>query len=103
MELIELKTAIDAAKGKSEHTDIIFDTATESEIVYMLRSLPTVDAVPVVHGKWIYNTDDFDPKIRCSCCNYNKPMIASDGGIPMVFSLPKYCEMCGALMDGKAE
>lgn len=46
-DLISRKAAIDQAMGKLDHTDLIFDTATESEIVYMLRSLPSVPAVPL--------------------------------------------------------
>ena len=41
--LIRRGDAINAAKGKSEYTDTIFDEAIESEIVYMIRALPTVD------------------------------------------------------------
>lgn len=47
MELIDRKMAIDQAMGKLDYTDVVFDTATESEIVYMLRSLPSVPAVPL--------------------------------------------------------
>lgn len=46
-DLISRKAAIDQAMGKLDYTDLVFDTATESEIVYMLRSLPSVPAVPL--------------------------------------------------------
>lgn len=46
-DLISRKAAIDQAMGKLDYTDVVFDTATESEIVYMLRSLPSVPAVPL--------------------------------------------------------
>lgn len=46
-DLISRKAAIDQTMGKLDYTDVLFDTATESEIVYMLRSLPSVPAVPL--------------------------------------------------------
>lgn len=55
-----------------------------------LKAIPTVDAVPVVHGMWIdENPDDFlDPRMRCSICR----VIASP---LMKWS---YCPNCGAKM-----
>ena len=49
-----------------------------------LSYLPTVDAVPVVHGKWDRTTSDYE----CSNCQY-----------PMDYITP-YCPNCGARMDG---
>lgn len=49
------------------------------------------------HGKWIYNTDDFTPKMRCSACGYNKPMVAGEG----IEQEPNnFCPHCGADMRG---
>ena len=52
-----------------------------------LKNAPTVDAVPVVHGRWIRRTD-YPMKYECSECGHLKD-----------FSRP-YCELCGAKMDG---
>jgi DNA-directed RNA polymerase subunit RPC12/RpoP len=57
----------------------------------------TVDAVEVVHGRWMVNTDDFTPAYRCSACGYNKPMIA---GERISQGAMNYCPTCGAKMDG---
>ena len=46
-ELISRETAIRQTMGKLDYVDTIFDKPTESEIVYMLRSLPSVPAVPL--------------------------------------------------------
>lgn len=75
------------------------DACRECETEYRLAILdaPTVDAVPVVHGRWIYNTDDFTPAHRCSACGYNKPMIAGEG---VSQGAMNYCPNCGAKMDG---
>ena len=51
---------------------------------------PTVDAVEVVHGRWIYEPVEFSivKDIRCSVCRrYVK--------VP-----ENYCPDCGAKMDG---
>ena len=47
----------------------------------------TVDAVPVVHGRWIKRTS-YPIKYVCSECGHLKE-----------FAKP-YCELCGAKMDG---
>lgn len=53
-----------------------------------IDAMPTVDAVPVVHGHWI----DKDGGIAtCSVC----------GDRWGVWSVMKYCPNCGAKMDGK--
>lgn len=52
----------------------------------------------VKHGKWIYNTDDFSPKMRCSVCGYNKPLVA---GVGIEQEPNDYCNKCGAKMDGE--
>lgn len=60
----------------------------------MLEEAPTVDAVEVVHGRWIYKWDaERDPKkyfirIVCSECNLHTGQRSN------------YCPQCGAKMDG---
>ena len=59
-------------------------------------NFPTVDAVPVKHGKWIQRTEYIDDMgftgCRCSECNYWKPM-----------GEWHYCPNCGARMDAERE
>lgn len=55
---------------------------------------PTIDAVPVVHGRWILG----DP-ITCSVCW--KPAAEHDS--PITFLESPYCPWCGAKMDEKEE
>ena len=53
-DLISRETAIRQTMGKLDYVDTIFDKPTESEIVYMLRSLPTVPAAPLDElCKWL--------------------------------------------------
>ena len=63
----------------------------------VIEDAPTADVEEVKHGEWIYNTDDFTPKMRCSVCGYNKPLVAGEN----VEQQPSdYCNNCGAKMDG---
>lgn len=52
-----------------------------------VKDMPTIDAVPVVHGHWIIYPD----VCVCSECNEQSPGIF------------KYCPNCGALMDMEAK
>ena len=62
------------------------------DAVGIIKDIPAVDAVPVVHGQWIdENPDDFlDPRMRCSICR----VIAS----PLIKW--RYCPNCGAKNEG---
>ena len=61
----------------------------------MLIQLPSVDAVPVVHGRWIFGKDDETGERdvyawACSVCGEKYPW------------RPHYCPNCGADMrDGR--
>lgn len=61
----------------------------------LIDKQPTVEATPIVHGKWIKDeclSTDFSPVYDCSECG--KPIEQ------MYVTLPQRCEHCGALMDG---
>lgn len=69
-DLISRETAIRQTMGKLDYVDTIFDKPTESEIVYMLRSLPSVPAVPLdklcewlaKNASWYATEIDGDPE-----------------------------------------
>lgn len=113
-DLISRAAAIGAFTGKPPeyyHT---------SYIVSELSSVPAVDAVPVVHGKWElaateHNAYRWQVDAVCSCCGFVKQGVWG-GFFPDVPSeiaesvalryagkvkLPRYCETCGAKMDGE--
>ena len=50
-----------------------------------VRNAPTIDAVPVVHGKWKWSHGG-----QCSECGYHNSNFDYN-----------YCPNCGAKMDGK--
>ena len=59
--------------------------------------LQDLDVREVKRGHWIYNTDDFTPKMRCSVCGYNKPIAAGEN----IEQEPSdFCNKCGADMRG---
>jgi hypothetical protein len=59
----------------------------------MIDNAPTVDAVEVVHGRWVDRIDGygFCGLPRCSICG------------SVSFTTSKYCQDCGAKMDGGNE
>ena len=58
-----------------------------------IEAAPTVDAVPVVYGKWESNSDRLDTLI-CSICKFGFDMWKHDPH--------NYCPNCGAKMDLEA-
>ena len=55
--------------------------------ILMLEDAPTVDAAPVVHGRWL----EGNSRQPCSVCRYRG------------MKSWKYCPNCGAKMDGGHE
>ena len=56
-----------------------------------IDSVPTVEAVEVKLGKWLYDTDDiYDPNCKCSVC----------GNRELALLRWNYCPNCGARMEG---
>ena len=60
-----------------------------------LDDAPTVDAVPVVHGRWNCSDDAYESAV-CSACGW-------DTTEPWAYIKEwfKFCPNCGASMDGK--
>ena len=62
-------------------TEICFSELMMKNIIDLQ---PTVEAVPVVHARWLWLDG-----VRCSKCNYK---LQTTG-------IPSYCPHCGAKMD----
>lgn len=60
------------------------------DVEEILKSIPPVDAAPVVHGKWIHFEDDDPWEWTCSACMKNSELHGE---------YPNYCPNCGAKMD----
>lgn len=65
-----------------------------------VKALPAVNAVPVVHARWIYSGDmdsDGNSQGYCSRCG------AGDKHRADLKNFVPYCWKCGARMDGEAD
>lgn len=72
-----------------------YDAISLDGMIRGLTQAPTVDAVEVVHGRWIGETGGYMWRQNCSVCNepvYNK-----------MKPYYNYCPYCGAKMDGGNE
>lgn len=63
---------------------------SERDVVDMLESRPTIDAVPVVRGEWEVAIG-YDPNKKVQCQNCYK----------MAYEPTPYCPNCGAKMTGE--
>ena len=77
----------DAFLERMSHTDRFFG------VVYDINDSPTVDAVPVVHGKW-NSMDGYKTRKVCSECGWD---------VPEYGKFYSYCPNCGAKMDLEEE
>lgn len=73
---------------------------TWEEVLDSISAIPVSDVVPVQHGRWILNTDDFTPNMRCSVCAINFPVICGDHTKTELYN---HCPNCGAKMDLEAD
>ena len=66
----------------------------------IVDAIPTVDAVPVVHGRWINTGDSYEDEY----CRYNYWECSACGNrIAGRYGLHNYCPNCGSLMDREVE
>lgn len=95
------------------HTDIVnhmqyIDDSTVSVCISEIEEAPTVDAVPVVHGRWevVMHKQDIAYYAQCDHCGFEHAC-GSKGLGSLIDELEpffyNYCPNCGALMDGGEE
>lgn len=65
-----------------------------SDMIAIIEDIPTIDAKPVRHGRWIFGSSKTSCWMTCSIC------CKSQSGQTATFS---YCPNCGARMDGGAD
>lgn len=70
-----------------------------------IDSAPSVDAMPVVHGRWLEERPNtYMRKVKCSVCNGPAPFICKSAdyygrNMHGDFAKTKYCPCCGARME----
>ena len=67
----------------------VYDAIALDGMIKALNEAPTVDAVEVVHGRWMHHENDI---AYCSNCEADA---VEDG--------TNYCPNCGAKMDGDGD
>ena len=82
--------------GANDYNDPYYGY-TAGEIYEALCKTPTVDAVEVVHGRWILEQEfeDGTADYKCSACDYDDTFHRN-----LVNAFYNYCPYCGAKMDG---
>ena len=91
---------LDFAISKIKDEGLLGSGYSNDERIYdvcdMLKSCPTVDAVEVVHGRWIWSEED-----ECwICSNCEMSALNNYRGNS---AESNYCPTCGAKMDGGNE
>lgn len=87
----------DASGNYYGHADVVF--------VNDIENAPIVDAVEVVHGRWVdrYGGKYANPLYECSECKKKAPYKFEDDSLQIglwLQDLTDYCPNCGAKMDG---
>lgn len=78
--------------------EIYYRNTFDSGVRRVLKEIftaPTVDAVEVVHGRWITERTPVETEFECSECGFL--LIDADSHAKMEYN---YCPNCGAKMDG---
>ena len=79
------------------------DTMMMYEIKGMIDNSPTIDAMPIVHARWVYDPNAQDWGIggyRCSeCKTRNNNLPVEEKYHPSWCAGSKFCPRCGAIMD----
>ena len=81
----------------------MYDEFPVGYIMGLIDEQPTVDAAPVVHGRWIDYDEAYSyAEIQCSVClkTYHGDDLCSVGDNTLL-GFPHYCPHCGARMDGE--
>ena len=95
MQLIDVGEALMRVTDAPVRT---MDSLTTKAFIYAaIKTLPTIDAEPVVHGRW---SKQKDGTLDCSACRSTAPY--KEDWYGEVIEAPIYprCPYCGAIMDG---
>ena len=92
-ELIDREAVREFIKSYSHSTDVVYHMEKH------LYEVPTIEAVPVVHGEWIFQgTGGSMGTKTCSVCGYQ-----SWQSKMRMDNMGNYCPKCGARMGERRE
>lgn len=102
-DLISRAAAVDILRARSEMAmgtpKMVFEASAK-----ILEKLPSVDAEPVKHGRWIFDKNANDWGIGgyvCSECRAkNNNLPCAETMNPMLFVGSSFCPNCGVKMGG---
>lgn len=94
-EYIERAAAVKSVLRMRRPENSVAQNRMLSMIQMDMLKLPAADVAPVVHGRWVHLGGD---EWCCSACGF---VITTEGSWDK--PTKKYCEDCGAKMDGGAE
>lgn len=77
-----------------------FNNPTPGKMCHELAEECVVDAVPVVHGHWVFHEERYCPPV-CSVCKSQIKTPGYCGKDEFYISNYKFCPNCGATMDEK--
>lgn len=107
-DLISRAAAIECAIDAVDNWDGGWNPNREEYIRKYFQELPAVDAVPVVHGRWVrvrgYVTPGGDPVWKCSECGKGTHVYGIEHGSYGAYVADGQwvsCPNCGARMDGE--
>lgn len=84
---------IDANMLREEILTEDYDNDTINNFLDLVDLSPTIDAEPVIHGRWIERNDGTELQLMCDCCGYSYIEADSDCN-----ERNNYCPRCGAKM-----
>ena len=100
MRLIDAEAFLKTEIDRCDSAPLVGTCTSDNEYLsYRLKKAPTIEATPVVHGRWIGRPICGNDNCRCSECGSWHHIHANLRGEVM----QKYCPNCGAQMDEKEE
>lgn len=94
LEQHDLKNAVKYGNHSEEQRRHSYSTLMLYEVADMVLDAPAVDAVPVVHGRWIERETEKPLILRCVMCSECGTMYQRRHKAYL-----NYCPNCGAKMD----
>lgn len=99
------KTAIMEQVRAIEQNSKLTDAQKFRQAKFVIENVPTIEAEPVRHGRWIDVPDANTKVAKCSLCGFWQRTNGDDktGNHLIHTAVYRYCAGCGARMDGGDE